>query len=85
MKYLFNSHKRKSERREKTLLARNSLKACFILFYGDCLPRVILRVEVARGNNKFGWRTAVRTLLVHIRKRKFIGNALLPAPVPNTL
>jgi hypothetical protein len=69
----------------ETLLASNSLKACLVSFYGDCLPRMILGVEVARGDNEFGWRTAVRTLLVHVRKRKIIGRALLPAPVPNTL
>jgi hypothetical protein len=85
MKYLFNSRKRNLERRGKTLLASNSLKACFVSFYRDCLPGVVLRVEVARGNNEFGWRTAVRTLLVHVRKRKFIGDALLSAPVPNAL
>jgi hypothetical protein len=85
VKYLFTSHKRESERRGETLLARNSLKACFVSLYGACLPGVTLGVEVARGDNEFGWRTAVRTLLVHVRKRKIIGRALLPAPVPNTL
>lgn len=68
-----------------TLLARNSLKACLVSFYGDCLPRMIFGVEVARGDNEFGWRTAVRTLLVHVGLRKTIGHALLPAPVPNAL
>ena len=85
MKYLFTSHKRESERRGETLLARNSLEACFVSFYGDCLLGVTLGVEVARGDNEFGWRTAVRTLLVHVRNRKIIGRALLPAPVPNAL
>ena len=85
MKYLFTSHKRESERRGETLLARDSFKACFISFYGACLTGVTLGVEVARGYNEFGWRTAVRTLLMHVRKRKIIGHALLPAPVPNAL
>lgn len=85
MKYLLTSQKGESERRGETLLARNSLKACFVSFYGACLPGVTLGVEVARGHNEFGWRTAVRTLLVHVRKRKIIGQAFLPAPAPNTL
>jgi hypothetical protein len=85
VKYLFASHKRESEHREETLLARNSLKACFVSFYGECLPGMTLGVEVARGDNEFGWRTAVRTLLVHVRNRKTIGHAILPAPVPNAL
>lgn len=85
MKYLITSHKRESERRGKTLLARDSLQACFVSLYRGCLPGVTLGVEVARGDNKFGWRTAVRALLVHVRKRKIIGQALLPAPAPNAL
>jgi hypothetical protein len=85
MKYLFTSHKRESGRRGETLLARDSLKACFVTFYGDFLPGVTPGVEMAGGDNEFGWRTAVRTLLVHVRKRKIVSRALLPAPVPNAL
>jgi hypothetical protein len=85
VKYLFTSHKHESEGRGETLLARNSLKACFVSFYGGFLPGVTLGIEVARGHNEFGWRTAVRTLLVHVRSRKVIGLAILPTPAPNAL
>jgi len=85
VKYLFTSHKCESERRGKTLLARNSLKACFVSFDRDRFPGVTIGVELARRHNKFGWRTAVRTLLEHVGKRTIVGHALLPAPVPNAL
>jgi len=85
MKYLFTSHKRKSERHGETLLARNPLQARFVLFYGNRFPGVTIGVEVSGRDNEFGWRTAVWTLLVHVGKRKIIRYAVLPAPAPNAL
>jgi len=85
VKYLFTSQKCVSERRGETLLARNSLKACFVSFYSGRFPGVAIGVEMTRRDNEFGWRTAVRTLLVHVGKGKIVFRALLPTPVPNAL
>lgn len=85
MKYLFTSHKCKSERRGETLLARNPLEARFVLFYSNRFPGVTIGVKVAGRDNEFGWCAAVWTLLVHVGKRKIIRDGLLPAPVPNAL
>ena len=79
------SHKCQSDHLGKYSLARNPLKAFFVLFYNDCFPGVTTGVEVARRDDEFGWRTAVWTLLVHMRKRNLIICAVLPAPVPNAL
>ncbi len=65
MKYLFTSQKCVSERRGETLLARNSLKACFVSFYSGRFPGVAIGVEMTRRDNEFGWRTSCAR-----RKRK---------------
>ena len=79
------SHKCQSDHIGKDSLARNPLKAFFVLFYNGCFPGVATGVEVAGRDDEFGWRTTVWTLLVHMRKRDIIVCAVLPAPAPNAL
>jgi hypothetical protein len=79
------SLKYESETLWKAIPARNSLKAFLIPFYNGCFPGVATGIEMARRDDEFRQRTAVWTLLVHMRKRYILGYALLPAPVPNAL